>query len=134
MDEIKKTQKIWARHPFIARLVAGCFGLLVYTAHSAEFRRLVRRHGGPEALSVLEFHEALASDPQAYLSIRAFLKAGTPSQPNGISHAKMLMLASALWNHSVPKLDRAKLLGFHSYAMSDVYYKLTLSRIISRAK
>lgn len=133
MDEVRKTRSIWARHPFLGRLVAGFYGLFIRTAHFSEFTKMVRRYGGPDAISVLEFHEALAADRSAYYAVRIFLEAGTPSMPTGISHAKSLMLASALWNSSVPKRDRAKLLGTHSIAMNDIYYRNTFSRIISRA-
>lgn len=134
MDEIRKTRPVWARHPFIARLVAGCFGLFAYSKYFSEFRRLVRGHGGPDAISVLEFHEAIANEPHAFHALKKFLEAGTPSLPNGLSHAKALMLASVLWNQNIPKSERAALLGHHRRAMHDHYYRDKFSRIISRAR
>lgn len=129
--EIKKTQAIWSRHSFLTRFAASFYGLFRNTVHADEFGALIRRYGGIEGLSVLEFHEAIATDARAFRAAKAFIEPGNPSVPIGISHAKILMLATALSNSTVPKLERAKLLGHHSLAMTDTYYRQMLSWIIS---
>lgn len=133
LSEIAKTYAIWTRHDFLSRLVASFFGIFYQTVHFEAFQRLVRRYGGPEGLSVFEFHESIATDKQGYFAVKPFIEAGNPSVPAGISHAKLLMLASALWNPHVSKLDRAKLLACHATAMKDSYYRQMLSQIISSA-
>jgi hypothetical protein len=133
LAEIKKTQSTWARHPFLARLVASFYGVFYKTANFIDFEKSVRRYGGAEGLSVFEFHEAIANDKTSYYAAKAFIEPGNPSLPTGISHAKVLMLATALWNPTVAKAERAKLLGTHALAMSDTYYRQMLSLIISMA-
>ena len=133
LAEIKKTQSTWARHAFLARLVASFYGLFYNTFSFADFETSVRRYGGQEGLSVFEFHEGIAKDRKSFYAAKAFIEPGNPSVPTGISHAKILMLASALWNPTVAKADRAKLLGQHALAMTDTYYRQMLSLIISAA-
>lgn len=134
LAEIKKTQSTWARHAFLSRLVASFYGLFYSTIMFGDFEQAVRRFGGPEGLSVLEFHEGIATDRTSFYAVKAFIEAGNPSTPTGISHAKILMLASALWNPKVSKAERTKLLGRHALAMTDTYYKQALSLIISTAQ
>jgi hypothetical protein len=131
--DIKKNQGTWARHAFLARLVASFYGVFLNTIHFKEFEAAVKRHGGPEGLSVFEFHENIATDKQGYFAAKAFIEPGNPSVPTGISHAKILMLATALWNPTVPKAERTKLLGRHALAMTDTYHRQMLSLIISMA-
>jgi hypothetical protein len=131
--EIKKTQSTWARHPFLARIVASFYGVFYNTPHFADFEKSVRRYGGLEGLSVFEFHEGIANDKGSFYAAKAFIEPGNPSLPTGISHAKVLMLATALWNPHVPKAQRAELLGNHALAMTDTYYRQMLSLIISMA-
>lgn len=133
LAEIKKTQSSWARHAFLSRLVGSFYGLFYNTVQFTEFEKSIRRYGGTEGLSVFEFHEGIATNKSSYYAAKAFIEPGTPSLPTGISHAKILMLASALWNPTVPKAERAKLLGGHALAMSDTYYRQMLSLIISAA-
>jgi hypothetical protein len=123
----------WARHAFLARVVASYYGLFRNTVHFSDFEAAVKRHGGPEGLSVFEFHENIATDKKSFYAAKAFIEPGNPSLPTGISHAKILMLATAMWNPNVPKSERAKLLGRHALAMKDTYYRQTLSWIISMA-
>jgi hypothetical protein len=132
-SEVKKTQGVWARHAFLARVVASYYGLFRNTVHFSDFEAAVKRHGGPEGLSVFEFHENIATDKKSFYAAKAFIEPGNPSLPTGISHAKILMLATAMWNPNVPKSERAKLLGRHALAMKDTYYRQTLSWIISMA-
>lgn len=133
LSEVKKTQGIWSRHSFLSRLVASFYGLFVHTALFIDFESLVKRHGGAEGMSVFDFHYTMANDQVGFYSVKPFIEAGNPSIPAGISHAKIMMLASLLWNAKIPKLERAKLLGVHARAMTDTYYRQMLSNIISMA-
>lgn len=133
LAEIKKTRGIWSRHPFLSRLVASHFGIFYNTVHFDDFQKIVRRFGGAEGLSVFEFHEGIATTAADYYAAKAFIAPGNPSVPSGITHAKILMLASALWNPVIAKHDRAMLLGKHAQAMKDAYYRQMLAQIITLA-
>lgn len=133
LAEVQKTRPVWARHQFLSRLVASFYGLFKGTPLFSEFEKLIRRYGGVEGLSVFDFHEAIATEVTAFKAAKPFVEAGNPSLPTGISHAKMLILASAMWNKAIPTAERAKLLGTHALAMSDTYYRQTLSVIVSAA-
>lgn len=133
LSEIEKSKRVWSRHAFLSRLVASFYGLFRLDPGFANFRELVLRMGGAEARSVFEFHEGISTDAKSFLEARRFISAGNPSTIIGASHAKILMLASSLTNGSVPKLDRARLLATHSKAMTDRYYRQTLSHVISVA-
>ena len=133
LAEIVKTKGTWSRHAFLSRLVASFYGLFVHTPLFSDFEAVVKRHGGTEGMSVYEFHHSIANDSKGYYSAKSFIEAGNPSMPVGISHAKILMLATALWNKAIPKIERAKLLGVHTKAMNDTYYRQMLSQIISMA-
>lgn len=133
LADIKKTYEVWGRHAFLSRLVASFYGIFLNTPMFGDFEEAIKRHGGAEARSVLDFHEGIATQKADFFAAKAFIKAGNPSMPTAISHAKMLMLASALWNKDINKLERAKLLADHAHAMSDTYYRNMLSQIISAA-
>jgi hypothetical protein len=132
--EIQQTVDVWSRYRFLSRLVAGFYGLLIGSKGHRTFVAVVRRWGGPDAISVLEFHENVHTTAQGWRSVKPFLEAPNTSLPLGISHPKALILASALWNKQIPKVQRAKLLGIHAAAMADTYYQTIFSRIISRAR
>uniref|UniRef100_UPI0030D79824 hypothetical protein n=1 Tax=Pseudomonas sp. EL_65y_Pfl2_R96 TaxID=3088699 RepID=UPI0030D79824 len=46
---------------------------------------------------------------------------------------KVMMLATAMWNKGIPKIERAQMLATHAKAMTDTYYRQMLSTIISMA-
>jgi hypothetical protein len=131
--EIDATNLIWSRHNFLCRLVAGFYGLFLFTPHFVAFEAYVRRWGGPSAAAILDFHEQIYADPSGYKAIRSFIKSQNSSLANKISHGKSLMLATMLWNSKVPKLQRAQLLGHHGNMMKDIYYSSVFSNIITLA-
>ncbi|WP_426258061.1 RNA-directed DNA polymerase [Sphingomonas sp. DC1600-2] len=133
LSEITKTQGIWSRYSFLSRLVASFYGLFIHTVLFDDFDALVKRHGGSEGMSVYDFHHSIANDAIGFRSAKPFIDAGNPSLPVGISHAKVMMLATAMWNKGIPKIERAQMLATHAKAMTDTYYRQMLSTIISMA-
>lgn len=132
-SEIDSTSMIWSRHRHLSRLVAGFYGLFKLTSHFASFEAFVRKWGGVEAATMLDFHESLSGTAAGYHSVAKFIKAPNTSLPNEITHSKTLMLASMLSNSAIPKIDRAKLLSSASTMMGDIYYRSIFSTIISAA-
>lgn len=129
--EIRTSVDVWPTQTFLSRTVAGFRPLFVGMTFEKEFDSLVRRWGGHEAMSVLEFHESLAVDASRFKAVRSFLEAPNPSLESKISHGKALMILSVLRNKSIPKLQRAKLVGKHQTMMSDAYYSAWFSNALS---
>lgn len=129
--EIDATNRIWSRHPFLARTVAGFYGLFRGTPHFPSFEAFVRKWGGPEAIALLDFHETLATTPAIYQAVDVFIKAGNPSMANKITHAKTLMFATMLSNPTIGKLQKAKRLGGCGDMMTDIYYRRHFSNVMS---
>lgn len=131
LEEIEQTRGLWARHRNLVRTVAGFYGLFCERTYIVRFERIVRRFGGPEAVTLLDFHENLAKTSASYAAISNFLQNGNPSLPSGMSHPKSLMIASALNNPTLSKLVKTKLLARHPLMMQDIYYLRRYSRIMS---
>jgi hypothetical protein len=133
-SEISSTFEIWSRHKFLSRQVCGFSSLMWGTAHWDEYRELVNRWAGPEGMSVFDFHEGLRSSVQAFRKVQQFLKAPNPTSGTALTHAKALMILSVVQNHSIPKIERAKLVGSHPTMMSDTYYMSVFSAGLSAMK
>lgn len=129
--EIDQTREVWSRHRFLSRTVAGFYGLFRGTPAITAFEASVRRWGGADAVSVLEFHERIGTTAPAVYSIGDFIGAPNGSLPVKISHSKTLMLMSIMNNGAYAKFKKAKLLGIHHEMMDDVYYRERFSVAIS---
>lgn len=121
--EIKDKREIWSKNIFLGRLVAGFSPLFRHTAEWSEFHDLIVRWSGPEVLSVLDFHEEIASKSVSFKKVRAFLEAANPSLGVGVSFAKVMMILSAIDNSSLKKSDRAKLVAKVPSMMRDYHYR-----------
>lgn len=130
-DAIRRTRHIWARHRFLIRTVSGFYGIFCGSKYLTGFERYVRKWGGPDAISILDFHEGLVKI--SVMPVLAFLKAPNTSVMVGISHSKAMILMSALGSAVMNKAAKTKLLGVHGAVMADLYYQNTFSRIISNA-
>lgn len=126
-SEIVKTVPIWSRHNFLSRQVAGFSPLFFGTSKWSDYEALIRRWSDNEGMSVFEFHEKLRNDKSVFKGVSGFLKAPNPSSGTEVTHAKTLMILSALQNASLPKGERAKLVGTHGVMMSDAYYQRIFS-------
>jgi hypothetical protein len=130
-SEIDATNLIWSRHHFLSRTVSGFSGLFRTTAHLPSYEAFSRKWGGPEAATLLDFHDLISAPGGVYGGVKVFIEAKNTTLPNKISHSKSLILASMLCNGAIPKLERAKVLGLHSAMMKDKYYNVIFSDIIS---
>lgn len=128
-EEIVETRHVWSRYRFLIRTVAGFYGVFYGSSYLPNFEKYVKKWGGPDAISILNFHEDLVKN--SVFPVLGFLKAPNKSLSVQISHPKYLILISAIRSASLTKPIKAKLLGIHNVAMSDYYYQRKLSRAIS---
>jgi hypothetical protein len=123
MRLIETSFPIWVSDEHLSRLVAGMFPRVRDTRQFGKFRALISKSGNPWCQSVMELHEALSNSRAGFASIHRFIRAPNPSLPNGISHAKFLMLCSAMRNPFIPATAVMDLRNRHSLALRDETYR-----------
>lgn len=121
MRLIEETVSVWISHEPLSRLVGSMYARLP-PAHVAKLKNIIETESAKDARIVLNFHERLSIDISAYTAIAKFLRAPNSSLPNAISHAKFLMLCSALNNVSIAPTATSKLRKIHTRSLSDDYY------------
>ncbi|MEE4212158.1 MAG: hypothetical protein V2I43_23175, partial [Parvularcula sp.] len=128
--EINHWREAWSKNIFLGRLVAGFAPLFRRGPDWTQFRDLIVRWGNAEVLSVLDFHEEIATKTVGYRKVRKFIAAGNPSLGVGISFAKVMMVLSAIQNDQLSKQERAKLVGAIPRMMEDTYYRSLVGRAL----
>lgn len=123
MRLIETSFPIWVADEHLSRLVAGMFPRLRDSRQFGKFKALVSKSGNPWCQSVMDFHEALSSTRVGFTSIYKFIRAPNSSLPNGISHAKFLMLSCALRNPFMSASMVMDLRNRHSSALKDETYR-----------
>ena len=128
---ISATNAVWSRHLFLARTVAGFYGLFRGTPLFPAYEAFTRKWGGPEAIALMDFQESVATTSAGYHGILGFVKADNQSQALLSTHSKTLMMATMFSNGQISKLDKAKLLGIRKRIMDDHYYRARFAGIMS---
>ena len=85
-------------------------------------RRCAAGTANKSAIDLFRFHYAITVDTDAYRRVRSCLRAINPTMPNGISHAKYLILLSALQSFAVTDDEGELLLKTHHKAFADGFY------------
>ncbi|WEJ09300.1 RNA-directed DNA polymerase [Sinorhizobium sp. M103] len=119
---IEGNVSVWRTKETVSRTVGGLFPRFFGTNQLAKYENIILRSGSKPAQQVLSFHKELSSTQVGFSAVKPFIMAPNPSLPNRISHAKLLMVASALQNESVPVQARLQLWEKHAIAFEDPYY------------
>ena len=130
---IEQNVATWSTSSTLTRLVAGMYphfrGSQTYIT---KLNALINRTGQLNGFGVLDLHNSLCSGNVGYNALEGFLTASNKSLPNKLSHAKFLLLLSALSNTELRDVHRRRLMNIHSHAFSDPFYRrhLRSARII----
>ena len=118
---------IWASHEYLTRLVSGMHPILQNHPLFATYNGMLRKAGDRWSATVLNFHHELSTTIIGYTSISPFLLSPNPAFPNRITHAKFLMICSALNNPMIAPTAVTILKSKHVFALQDPYYKIILN-------
>ena len=121
LEMISIRDTLWSSDQHLSRMVGGMFPRFINSRRKATFENIIRR-SNLWAISVFDFHRALSETINGYTAIHNFIKAPNPSLPNRISHAKFLMLISALNNPTIAPSAVITLKAKHAFALADAYY------------
>ena len=119
---IESKVSIWSNHERLSRLVAGVLPRFLGFSSLSKFQAILRQANNIGGLSVRQFHQDLSSTTSGYTSVGGFIRAPNKSLPNRITHAKFLMLLSALHNPTIAPTAANHLKIIHSVALSDEFY------------
>ena len=115
---------VWVTEEHLSRLVAGLYPRMLKSNFLEKFEVIIDRSGNRWSQDVLRFHISLSSTNTGFNAVKSFVRAPNPSQPNGISHSKFLMLCSLLNNPTIGPAATKDLKARHSFGLQDAYYKM----------
>jgi hypothetical protein len=129
LNTIQSTIDNWVLHERLGRIIGAFVPVFQCSPEWQEYRRILsnsRNHGVRDAC---EFHRKLASDPATFQSMFYALSISNTSRGTGITHAKFLLLLSALQNSKAPSAQVETLRSPNAAAWRDVYYRRMARRI-----
>lgn len=120
---IDNSSDVWRSERILVRVVAGMApifrGERFYPAYIARTSRL----GGRTAADVLEFYDKSIFEGSGFTKVSKFVGKPNPSQANGITHSKFLMLFGFLSAIGKTKAEKAKFLLKQVQIRQDLYYR-----------
>ena len=129
LDTINSTRDTWMLHERLGRLIGAFVPVFYKSAEWDKYMKVLidsRNHGFRESY---KFHMRLACDLATFVSMFDALSNPNTSRGTGITHAKFLLLLSALRNASAPQ-DKIEILkNNNSKAWRDIYYRQMARRI-----
>jgi hypothetical protein len=123
MRSIESTGSFWGGDEYLSRLVGGLYPRFREPSRHTKFSSIVARAGGRWCQQVFDFHTRLSSSAEGFASVRKFVRAQNPSEPNKISHPKFLMLCSMVSNQNVSPAWVDDLRSLHTLALEDDFYR-----------
>ena len=121
---IESNVSTWATSEHLSRLVAGLYPRFLGTSHLTKFDNILTRAGNAWTRDVRSFLVAISKTSLGYTSIKPFITAPNPSQPNKVTHSKFLMLLGLFGNPTITPTAVSQLRSIHAHALSDEWYRL----------
>lgn len=128
IDILDRHVVFWRDDQWISRLAGGLYPIFINTEYEGQFRNLITRHGSPCSRDVFGFHDELRRDIKRFDMSFNWLRAVNHSRRSGVSHPRLLLLATALSNSAVAPGKKARLISTHQAAWADFYYRKLVSR------
>lgn len=123
LDTIKRSQRLWAPHDRLGRVVGSFTPLFAGTPLEPDFLDVLANSRNNGTRDTYKFHARLVSDPQTFSAMFDALRNPNPSRGTAITHDKFLCLLSALKNTSVPAARVAALRTANPTPFLDIYYR-----------
>lgn len=120
----------WRSDSVLGRLIGGLMPIFIGTTRQDEFTQILRQSGNIGAKQVYNFHSRLSSSLKAYKAIAGIISAPNSSKALGTTHAKFLLVLSALANKQIPSSAKQKLITAHSAAWRDPFYRAKARSVV----
>lgn len=113
----------WAPDYRSGRLVGGMFPIFRNTAEWSRFEAIIGRSRNTGAAETYRFHLNLGKSPEMLREAKKMLLSPNPSRATGITHAKYLVLLTALASTVATPREITNLKARNASAWGDVYYR-----------
>lgn len=118
-----RTQQLWTADYRLGRLVGGLRPLFVKSPQMDAATRIVALSRNTGARETWRFHQQLSSDPAAFSKMSQALKSPNTSKSTGTTHAKYMLILSALGNRAVARSQRDALVNANKAVWKDFFYR-----------
>ena len=129
LDTIRSTSETWLLHERLGRVIGAFVPVFEDSQEWPEYFQMLSNSPKPRRKEPYKFHRNLASDPAVFRSMFDALSTPNTSRGTGITHAKFLLLLTALRNPTAPAAQVETLRTRNSAAWCDVYYRQIARRI-----
>lgn len=127
-SELEALRPVWWQDYRLGRLVGGLVPCFQNTDLFGRYMELIKEANSAGSVETFDFHTRLQSDSAAFTRVYPFIKSPNSSKATGVTHAKYLVLLSALNNGSVELAKRQKIVDAMHKTWTDRHYLAIASR------
>jgi hypothetical protein len=122
-DLVNRTRRVWSGSYRLGRLIGGLRPLFAGSPMYEDLTRAIVLSRNAGTRETWGFHMQVATDPAVFSEMVPALSSPNPSKSTGITHAKFLLLLSALQNANVPRARKDALVAANKTVWSDYFYR-----------
>lgn len=128
MEVVKEKREFWISDERFGRLVAGLYPIMHGSGDWDEFLNVISGSRNEGCRAVYKFHHALKSEKLYFNKVENILNSPNKSKATKITHAKFLLLMSAIANGVVDEAQRKKMVKSNSGVWQDARYRFIARR------